>query len=419
MGNINLLLVFMEGVFSLFSPCVLPLIPIYLGIMANSSVQSLKDGEVKFLNSTLFRNTVLFVLGISVTFFILGSSISLLSKFLISNKQVILIVGGILIIIMGIFYMGYIDIPILQREKRMNIEIKEMTPLTAFLFGFVFSFGWTPCIGPMLSSVLIMASASNSVLYGNILILIYTMGFTVPFIIIAIFYEKLYKHIDKMKVHLDLIKKIGGAILIMSGIIMLLGGTDKTLEYIKKVIPYNVENREVQDNKEQQSSESNDNKQDNSGQDNGQQSNLKQQKIKAPNFSLVDQYGNTQNLSSYQGKVVFLNFWATWCPPCKEELPSIDQISKEYSNDDVVILGVTGPNMGREGSEKDIKDFMSKNGYTFKVAFDTTGEVMEDYSINAFPTTFIIDKDGYIRQYVPGAMDKKTMKYLIDSSIQK
>lgn len=392
MENINLFLVFLEGMLSLFSPCILPVIPIYLGMLSGSGIDSLKNGGDRFINSKLLLNTVLFVLGISTTFFILGSSASLLNYFFASNKNAVIIIGGVLIIFMGIFYMGYINIPFLQKEKKINLEIKEMKPYISYILGFAFSFGWTPCIGPMLSSILIMASASKSILTGNILIFIYTLGFTVPFIIIAAFYNKLFKYLDKLKFHLSKIKKIGGIILIASGLVMILSNAN-VVSSIKKAVSYPI--KSIQNENKDASEET---------------------KTKAPDFTLKDQYGNTHKLSDYKGKIVFLNFWATWCPPCRGELPYIQNISMEYSRDDVIILGITAPDLGNEGSENDIKNFLSENGYTFPAAFDSTGDVMNQYNISAFPTTFIINKEGYIYKKAVGAMDKEKMKSLIDNA---
>ncbi|WP_234117625.1 cytochrome c biogenesis protein/redoxin [Clostridium hydrogenum] len=398
MGNVNLFLVFAEGVLSLFSPCIIPVLPIYLSILSNSSVGSLKAGEVKFIKSPLLKNTILFVLGISTTFFILGSSINVLSYFFKTNKNVIVIIGGILIILMGIFYMGYINIPFLQREKRIRVNMNEMKPLTAYILGFAFSFGWTPCVGPMLSSVLIMASTSSETLTGNLLILVYTIGFILPFIIISIFYSKLFMLLDKIKLHMKIIQKIGGLLLIASGLIMILGVMNISFSFKNKTA--------VQQKPKVQSQSTQNNKADSK----------KNDKVKAPNFSLVDQYGKTHKLSDYRGKVVFLNFWATWCPPCRGELPHIQEIYKEYKNNskDVIILGVTAPNLGQEGSKEYISKFLNSNGYNFPVMFDNSGDVMDEYSIQAFPTTFIIDKEGNIKEYVPGAMDKNTMELLIN-----
>lgn len=395
MPHINFLLVFLEGVLSLLSPCVLPILPVYLSILSNSSVDSLKSGEVKFFKSPLFRNTILFVLGIATTFFILGSSISVLNSFLKSYKSIVLIFGGVIIIFMGIFYMGFINIPILQREKRINIQVKSMRAITAYMLGFTFSFGWTPCIGPMLSSVLLMASTSKNILEGNLLILLYTMGFILPFVIISAFYSKLFKVIEGIKLHLDMIKKIGGVVLVISGVVMIVGAASKTNSYI----PQNDQNTvEQTENIEKESNKESENE------------------IKSIDFTLEDQYGNKHTLSDYEGKVVFLNFWATWCPPCKEELPHIEELynENEKNSKDVVILTVAAPNLGREGSKEDIRKFLDENKYTFPVGFDNDAFVMSTYAIEAFPTTFIIDKKGNIDKYIPGALDKKTMEYLID-----
>ncbi|MFR9070092.1 MAG: TlpA family protein disulfide reductase [Paraclostridium sp.] len=143
----------------------------------------------------------------------------------------------------------------------------------------------------------------------------------------------------------------------------------------------------------------------------------KNEKIMSIDFTLYDQNGKEHKLSDYKGKTVFLNFWATWCPPCKEEMPYIEQLYKEYNknNKDVVILGVASPNLDREGSKEDIIEFLQQEKYTFPVVMDNNGELAYQYGISAYPTTFIIDKEGYITQYVPGAMDKQTMKYLIEN----
>lgn len=393
MGNINFFIVVIEGILSIFSPCILPILPIYLSMLSNSSVDELRDS--KFRSGTLIKNTIFFALGISTTFFILGSSISALSTFLNANKNIIMIIGGIIIIFMGLFYLGIIKLDLLNREKRLNVNYKTMSPVSAFVLGFTFSFGWTPCIGPILASVLVMASTSDNLFASNLLIAIYTLGFILPFIIASIFYGKLFKKFDSVKKYMNEIKKISGIFIIIAGIVMLVNGA------------INV-NKQVSIKNENQT-ENSENVNENNKEDNG--------KILPIDFTLYDQYGKEHTLSEYKGKTIFLNFWATWCPPCREEMPYIDELYEEYNKnqDDVVILGVASPNLGREGSEDDVKKFLSENYYKFPVVFDEGGPMIIEYGISAFPSTLIIDKEGFVSKYIPGAMDKETMKSLIEA----
>ncbi|HBF3375543.1 Thiol-disulfide oxidoreductase resA [Clostridioides difficile] len=425
MQNVNLFLVFIEGIVSFFSPCILPILPIYLSILSNSSVENLKEGKTSFIGSSLFKNTIFFALGISTTFFILGSSVKVLSMFFNENKYLIMFIGGIIIIIMGLFYMGIIKSSILNREKRFNVKFKEMKAITAFILGFTFSFGWTPCIGPILASVLVMVSSSSNHLSANLLIAVYTIGFILPFIITAMFYSKLFKTIDKIKSNMEIIKKIGGIILIVSGILMMVNGFGSISKHFNTSQNSKIESKQEENKREnstdkEENSDGNDSQKD-SNNDNNDKGSNDEDRIKSIDFTLTDQYGKTHKLSDYEGKVVFLNFWATWCPPCKEEMPYIEQLYKDYNknNDDVVILGVASPNLGREGSREHVVNFLKDQGYTFPVVLDEDGALAYQYGINAFPTTFIIDKEGYVTQYIPGAMDKATMASFIENQRNK
>lgn len=392
MQHLNLMVVFIEGILSFFSPCILPILPVYLSILSNSNTETLKGGQDKFVKTSLFKNTILFVLGISTTFFILGSSVNILSSFFIENKDYIMLIGGIIIVFMGLFYVDIIKSTLLNREKRFNVEIKEMNSLSAFLLGFTFSFGWTPCIGPILASVLIMASSSSSSITANLLIIIYTIGFILPFIVVASFYSKLFKSIDKMKNYMGIIKKLCGIILIVSGLVMVFNGfisINKDKQY------NNIKNDEIINE-----DENNENKE------------------SAIEFILKDQYGNEHSLSEYKGKTIFLNFWATWCPPCRGEMPDIEELYNEYgkNNNEIIILGVASPNLGREGSEDDVIKFLEENNYTFPVVMDFGGELVYKYDISGFPTTFIINDEGEIVKRFVGAMDKKNMITIIENA---
>lgn len=136
---------------------------------------------------------------------------------------------------------------------------------------------------------------------------------------------------------------------------------------------------------------------------------------KAPNFNLKDQYGVVHSLENYKGKVIFLNFWATWCPPCKKEMPDVESIYKEYGENkkDVIILGVNSE------KENEVKKFLKDKGYTFPTVIDENSEVMRKYFIQAFPTSFVIDKEGNIYGYVMGGLTKEQIKQVIEEVLKK
>lgn len=386
MDNVNYMVVFLEGLLSFLSPCVLPILPIYLAILSNS----MQEKSLRQQRGILLRNTFLFVLGISTTFFILGTGISVFRIFLTEHMKIVLIIGGLFIMIMGLFSVGDLNIPFLQRERRFHYQVKEMKAWVAYLLGFTFSFGWTPCIGPMLASVLVLSSTKHAI-EGNLLLLVYTLGFTIPFMLLALFSSKMLGLLERVKKHSNKLQKIGGFILIVMGLLMFVKGVT-TPKYIQDSPKTNVTSEEALPMEDEQ------------------------EKTLAPNFTLVDQYGNTHTLSDYKGKVVFLNFWATWCPPCKAELPDIEEIYKEYgmNEEEVVILGITFPNMDKEVSKEGIIDFIEENEYTFPVVFDESGQLAYQYYITGFPMTFLINKEGSVEGYVSGMMTKEMMKQIIE-----
>ena len=146
--------------------------------------------------------------------------------------------------------------------------------------------------------------------------------------------------------------------------------------------------------------------------------------IPAPDFTLTDQNGNTHTLSDYKGQVVFLNFWATWCGPCKQEMPDIQAMYEEFNqnNDDVVILGVANPKTdevpyNQDGTIEEVTQFLSDNGYTYPVVMDTTGEIFASYGVTAFPTTFMIDKEGNVFGYITGTLTDSLMHDIVQQTL--
>lgn len=224
-ANISVILVFLEGFLSFFSPCVLPLIPIYISYLAGNGKKVDKNGLVYYERKIVLINTLFFVLGISSVFFLLGLSFSALGTFFSKNSRLFSRIGGIIIIIMGLVQLNIIKLNFLKMEKRIHLDIdtSKMNPIIAYIMGFTFSFAWTPCVGPALSSVLILASNSGNSLTGSLLMLIYTLGFVVPFILLGLFTTEALNFFKEKRNLVKYTIKLGGIILIIIGIMTLTG----------------------------------------------------------------------------------------------------------------------------------------------------------------------------------------------------
>lgn len=206
------ILTFLEGIASFISPCLLPMVPIYISYFI---------GENNNNNKKEIQNSIGFVLGFTVIFLILSIFASQLGSLLSNNIRYIKIFFGIIIIIFGLNYMGFLKIGFLNKSKTKNIDTKNFNFVKSILFGILFSVSWTPCIGTFLSSALLLIAKEQNMLKGIILMLLYSIGLGIPFIISAILIEKMKNVFDFIKKHYDLIKRISGGILIGAGIYMI------------------------------------------------------------------------------------------------------------------------------------------------------------------------------------------------------
>lgn len=406
----SFILVFLEGIISFLSPCVLPLIPLYIGYLSGGAKKENKKGEMVYDKKKTILNTIFFVIGISAAFFILGLSFSALGTFFQKEKEVFTRIASIIIILLGIWQLGILKFKWMQKEWRITqkLNLNKMNPFIAFILGFTFSFSWTPCVGPMLSSVLLLASSSSNMLLGNLLVLVYALGFIIPFVILGLLATKVLNFFKAKPKVMQYVTKIGAIILVVIGVITLIGsfwGNSKE---------ENTPQTEVTDIAKQNTQESNKNS-------NNEKTSPK---VAASDFTLLDQYDNQHQLSEYKGKVVFLNFWATWCSPCNIEMPYIEELYHEYGENkgEVVILGVANPKSDKNpyGADKNIEEvtsFLRQNQYTFPVVFDETSQTFQNYHIQAFPTTYMIDKEGNIFGYVEGSLHKEMMKKIIEQTL--
>jgi cytochrome c-type biogenesis protein len=391
-NGISIILVFLEGILSFFSPCVIPLIPVYMSYLAGNAKKVQEDGSVSFERKKVFFHTVCFVLGVSFAFFILGMSFTALGNFFKGNRYLFTKIGGIIIILLGLFQLGLFDIGFLQKERKIHLNLadKEMNPMIAFIMGFTFSFAWTPCIGPALSSVLILASGAKSAALGNVLVLVYALGFVIPFLFLGLFTTSVLAFLKSRQRLLKITIKAGGIILLLIGIMVFTGWMNGISSYINSV--GSVFTKDSQESVENTTEDSADSKSNSNSQSPSRESKEESRKVvPSADFTLEDQYGNLHTLSDYKGKVVFLNFWATWCGPCQDEMPHIEELYKEYNlnKDEVVILGVANPKSkkypnNQDEEKEDIIQFLEDKEYTFPTVFDETGEVFNQYGSAPF-----------------------------------
>ena len=211
---------FIEGIASFISPCVLPVIPIYISYFATES-KSMKKSVI---------NSFGFICGFSIIFILLGVFAGTFGKFVHHYTSYINIIFGLFLIAIGLNYIGVIFIKFLNKTKCSNQDKRNLTFITSVLFGIIFSLSWTPCVGAFLSSALIMASTTGSVLKGASLLLIYSLGLAIPFIITTLFLEKMKKTFDFIKKHYNIINKICGSILVLSGLWYLISGIIETIK---------------------------------------------------------------------------------------------------------------------------------------------------------------------------------------------
>ena len=211
---------FLAGLLSFLSPCVLPLIPAYFTFITGFSLEELTKDDSTEIRKKVVLATVSFVLGFSLVFILMGASASYLGGLFFNYKELIRIIGGILIILLGIHLTGIIRIRGLDFEKRIHMEKKPLHFLGTFIIGMAFGAGWSPCIGPLLGSILIIAGNQETIGQGIMLLGIYSAGLAIPFVIMSIFINFLLIFIKKASKALKYINAVAGVLLIVVGLIL-------------------------------------------------------------------------------------------------------------------------------------------------------------------------------------------------------
>ena len=226
------LIAFGAGLISFLSPCVLPLIPGYISYISGQSLQEiLNKKEINFFP------LILFCLGFSTVFVLLGASASFLGQTLLQNSEILRIVAGIVIIIFSLQLIGIINIPYLNFEKRFDAK-ESRNILFPYIIGVAFGFGWTPCIGPILGSILALASIEETLTRAVILLIFYSLGLAIPFVLSGYLIQRFLLFSKNFRKNINLISKIGGIILLVTGILILTNQLQAIGFYIIEIFPF-------------------------------------------------------------------------------------------------------------------------------------------------------------------------------------
>lgn len=230
---------FIAGLLSFLSPCVLPLVPPYLCFIGGVSLAEMRgeDGPPPGANRRIFSASVFFVLGFSLVFILFGATASYLGQLLADNMIWIGRVAGVLIIIMGVHFLGIVKIPLLYREARFQGPSKPVGFLGAFVMGLAFAFGWTPCVGPVLAAILMVASSEESITQGAFLLGSYAAGIGLPFLIVSAAIGPFLGIMPGIRKHMETIEKVIGVFLILTGILFVTGSVADIAYWMLETFP--------------------------------------------------------------------------------------------------------------------------------------------------------------------------------------
>jgi len=237
MLEISLLSSFLAGLLGFISPCVLPLVPVYIGMMSKKAIY--RDKDIRLSERVyLLVNSLLFVLGFTLVFMVLGSTATFLGKILRDYSGIISRVGGAILIIFGLHYMGLFRIRFLNLEKRLRMpESLKSGYLSSFLFGIIFSFGWIPCVGIILSGILLLASKLDTLLEGILLLGVFSVGLGLPFILASIFISFFSNLLKRLNRHLNLVSIISGIFIVALGIVFVTDSMIRIMGWLSRYIP--------------------------------------------------------------------------------------------------------------------------------------------------------------------------------------
>jgi cytochrome c-type biogenesis protein len=386
---VRILIAFIAGIASFLSPCVLPLVPGYISLISGVSVDGLKEGTSS--RRAVIINSLAFNAGLSTIFLILGTTAGLVGAAITSNPWV-RIIGGAVIIAFGLQLIGVLKIASLYKDTRFFSSDKPRGILGSAALGMAFAAGWTPCIGPILGGIIGLAATSGGWRSGLLLSAFYSAGLAVPFLLTGLGINKFlgfYKHFRK---HLHKVEVVSGIVLILVGLLVMSGQSTVLASSTLTTYLPNAETLVVKvqnwwyGNKSPAT---------------GTAPGVATTYPGAPDVEFQTLEGKPFRLKELQGQVVLLNFWATYCLPCRDEIPDLNSLQHELDARGLKIVGAS-----LDDDVDGVNSYQKKVvKFDYKVLLGSS-TIKQQYEQSVLPTTFLIDRQGRIRDKIIGARAK-------------
>jgi cytochrome c-type biogenesis protein len=239
MENIGIVTAFVFGLLSFVSPCVLPIVPGYISFISGFTLEEMKDGSSrKAAMRSIVLNSLFFIMGFAVVFILMGATATSVGKILNENLELVSKIAGVLIVIFGLHMAGVFKVNFLNYEKRFHLQDKKFGVVGSFLIGTAFAFGWTPCIGPVLAGILLVAAQQETVVKGMILLASYSLGLGIPFFLTGISINLFFGFFNRIKKYFHAIEIIGGGMLVVLGVLIFTGYLTVIASYIARWLPF-------------------------------------------------------------------------------------------------------------------------------------------------------------------------------------
>jgi cytochrome c-type biogenesis protein len=399
--SFSLIIAFVGGLASFLSPCVLPLVPGYISLISGVSIDHLKaGGDARPTNArrAVMLNSLAFNAGLSLIFIALGAAAGLIGSAITSNPW-IRITGGLIIIGFGLQLMGVLKIGALYRDTRKFSDEKPRGMLGSFTLGLAFAAGWTPCIGPILGGILGLAATSGGWQSGLVLSAFYAAGLAVPFLLTGLGINRFLGFYTRFRHHLHKVEVVSGVLLIAIGLLVATNNVTRLASYAS-VLPnpetwVNTWAKRNQPAPTDQAAKA-------------KASNPNASYAVAPDTEMRTLEGQPFRISSLRGRVVLVNFWATWCLPCRAEIPDFNRMQQDYAARGFTVVGISS-----HDTPEMIRDFQSVVRQEYQLLTSGDDAPQEFQTGPGRPATFILDREGRIRERFIGERDRATFDAVV------